>query len=47
MADTAGKVIKCRAAVCWAAGEPLKIEEIEVAPPQAREVRIRIVYTGT
>ena len=46
MSDTAGKVIKCKAAVCWAAGEPLKIEEVEVAPPQAHEVRIRILHTG-
>ncbi|KAL4075743.1 class III ADH enzyme [Scleroderma citrinum] len=46
MADTSGKVIKCKAAVCWAAGEPLKIEEIEVAPPNAHEVRVRILYTG-
>ncbi|KZT27000.1 class III ADH enzyme [Neolentinus lepideus HHB14362 ss-1] len=46
MADTTGKVIKCKAAICWGAGEPLKIEEVEVAPPQAHEVRIRILYTG-
>ena len=46
MSDTAGKVIKCKAAVCWAAGEPLKIEEVEVAPPKANEVRIRILHTG-
>ena len=46
MADTAGKPIKCKAAVCWGQGEPLKIEEVEVAPPQAHEVRIRILYTG-
>lgn len=46
MSDTAGKVITCKAAVCWAAGEPLKIEEVEVAPPSAHEVRIRILHTG-
>ncbi|KAF5369761.1 hypothetical protein D9758_001333 [Tetrapyrgos nigripes] len=46
MSDTAGKVIKCKAAVCWGAGEPLKIEEVEVAPPKAHEVRIRILHTG-
>ncbi|THH11282.1 hypothetical protein EW145_g766 [Phellinidium pouzarii] len=45
MSDTAGKVIKCKAAVCWAAGEELKIEEVEVAPPKAHEVRIRILHT--
>ncbi|KAI0034099.1 class III ADH enzyme [Vararia minispora EC-137] len=46
MSDTAGKVINCKAAVCWGAGEPLKIEDVEVAPPQAHEVRIKILYTG-
>eukprot|EP00253_Pinus_taeda_P005960 PITA_05960 len=43
--STAGQVIKCKAAVAWAAGEPLKIEEVEVAPPQAMEVRVKIHYT--
>ncbi|GAD56653.1 S-(hydroxymethyl)glutathione dehydrogenase [Limimaricola cinnabarinus LL-001] len=42
MAET----ITCKAAVAWAAGEPLSIEEIEVAPPKAGEVRLRIVATG-
>ncbi|KAJ7873276.1 class III ADH enzyme [Mycena olivaceomarginata] len=46
MSDTTGKTIKCKAAVCWGAGEPLKIEEVEVAPPQANEVRIHILHTG-
>lgn len=44
--DTAGKVITCKAAVCWGAGEHLKVEDVEVAPPKAREVRIKILYTG-
>ncbi|XP_053559440.1 alcohol dehydrogenase 1 [Bombina bombina] len=44
--DTAGKVIKCKAAVAWGPHEPLSIEEIEVAPPKAHEVRIKIVATG-
>jgi len=39
-------VIKCRAAVAWEAGKPLSIEEVEVAPPKAGEVRLRIVATG-
>ena len=47
MAGTAGQVIQCKAAVCWGAGEPLRIEEVEVAPPKAHEVRIRILHTGT
>lgn len=44
--STTGKPIKCKAAVCWGAGEELKIEEVEVAPPRANEVRIHILYTG-
>lgn len=45
-AETIGKVITCKAAVCWGPGDPLKVEEVEVAPPKAREVRIKILYTG-
>ncbi|XP_066430094.1 alcohol dehydrogenase 1-like [Eleutherodactylus coqui] len=44
--DTTGKVIKCKAAVLWEPHQPLKIEEIEVAPPKAHEVRIKIIATG-
>ncbi|XP_056283038.1 alcohol dehydrogenase 1-like isoform X2 [Pseudoliparis swirei] len=43
---TAGKVIKCKAAVAWEPNKPLVIEEIEVAPPEANEVRIKIVATA-
>uniref|UniRef100_A0A8C9EPT3 Enoyl reductase (ER) domain-containing protein n=1 Tax=Pavo cristatus TaxID=9049 RepID=A0A8C9EPT3_PAVCR len=43
---TSGKVIRCRAAVAWAAGKSLSVEEIEVAPPKAHEVRVKIVATG-
>uniref|UniRef100_A0A3P9HYF7 Enoyl reductase (ER) domain-containing protein n=1 Tax=Oryzias latipes TaxID=8090 RepID=A0A3P9HYF7_ORYLA len=43
---TAGKVIKCKAAVAWEYGKPLVNEEIEVAPPEADEVRIKIVATA-
>ncbi|XP_010912630.1 alcohol dehydrogenase 1 [Elaeis guineensis] len=46
MASTVGQVIKCRAAVAWEAGKPLVIEEVEVAPPQAMEVRMKILYTS-
>jgi S-(hydroxymethyl)glutathione dehydrogenase/alcohol dehydrogenase len=45
-ADTVGKTITCKAAVCWGAGQPLKVEEVEVAPPRAHEVRIKILFTG-
>ncbi|XP_052538809.1 alcohol dehydrogenase 1 [Tympanuchus pallidicinctus] len=44
--STAGKVIKCKAAVLWEANKPFSLEEVEVAPPKAHEVRIKIVATG-
>lgn len=44
--STEGKVIKCRAAVAWAAKEPLSIEEIEVDPPKKGEVRLKVLSTG-
>ncbi|KAF7833721.1 alcohol dehydrogenase 1-like [Senna tora] len=34
------------AAVAWEAGKPLVIEEVEVAPPQAGEVRLKILFTS-
>ncbi|WP_226663553.1 S-(hydroxymethyl)glutathione dehydrogenase/class III alcohol dehydrogenase [Microbulbifer aggregans] len=40
------ETIKCKAAVAWKAGEPLSIEEVEVAPPKAGEVRIKLIATG-
>ncbi|KAK3411468.1 hypothetical protein EUGRSUZ_I00224 [Eucalyptus grandis] len=46
MASTAGQVIRCKAAVAWEAGKPLVMEEVEVAPPQAMEVRIKILFTS-
>ncbi|XP_026391139.1 alcohol dehydrogenase-like 2 isoform X2 [Papaver somniferum] len=46
MEKTAGKPIRCRAAVCRATGEALVMEEIEVAPPKAYEVRIKILCTS-
>lgn len=39
-------LIAVQAAVAWEAGKDLSIEEIEVAPPKAHEVRIEIYYTG-
>ncbi|XP_015989079.1 alcohol dehydrogenase class-3 [Rousettus aegyptiacus] len=39
----ANQVIKCKAAIAWEAGKPLSIEEVEVAPPKAHEVRIKII----
>ncbi|CAI5695404.1 alcohol dehydrogenase 1 [Oreochromis niloticus] len=43
---TAGNVIKCKAVVAWEPQQPVVIEEIEVDPPQANEVRIKIVSTS-
>ncbi|OBS59192.1 hypothetical protein A6R68_09683, partial [Neotoma lepida] len=40
------EVIKCKAAVLWEAHQPFSIEDIEVAPPKAHEVRIKMVATG-
>ncbi|XP_004748245.1 alcohol dehydrogenase E chain isoform X3 [Mustela putorius furo] len=44
--STAGKVIKCKAAVLWEIKKPFSIEEVEVAPPKAHEVRIKMVASG-
>ena len=38
--------IKTRAAVAWAPNEPLKIEELDLMPPQKGEVLVRIAATG-
>ena len=38
--------MKSRAAVAFAAGQPLEIVEIDVAPPKKGEVLIRITHTG-
>ncbi|XP_058786835.1 alcohol dehydrogenase 1 isoform X1 [Vicia villosa] len=46
MSNTVGQVINCRAAVAWEAGKPLVMEEVEVAPPQAGEVRLKILFTS-
>ncbi|MEE4244716.1 MAG: S-(hydroxymethyl)glutathione dehydrogenase/class III alcohol dehydrogenase [Kangiellaceae bacterium] len=38
--------MKSRAAIAFAAGQPLEIHEVDVMPPQAGEVRIRLTATG-
>ena len=38
--------MKSRAAVAFAAGKPLEIVEIDVAPPRAGEVLVKITHTG-
>lgn len=32
------------AVVCWGKGEPWKVEEIQVEPPKATEVRVKMLY---
>ncbi|XP_076944698.1 alcohol dehydrogenase-like 7 [Bidens hawaiensis] len=43
---TAGKPIRCRAAIARKPGTPLVIEEVIIAPPQPHEVRIKIICTS-
>ena len=40
------QIIKCKAAVAWGPNQPLTIEEVDVMPPQAGEVRVRILASG-
>nr|XP_043638717.1 alcohol dehydrogenase-like 7 [Erigeron canadensis] len=44
--NTAGKPIRCRAAVARQPGKPLVIEEVMVAAPKSREVRIKVICTS-
>ncbi len=39
-------MIKSRAAVAWGPGKPLSIEEVDVMPPRAGEVLVRVVASG-
>lgn len=43
---TAGQPIECKAAVAWAAKQPLSVETVIVDPPKEGEVRIRVVATA-
>ncbi|MCG9697031.1 S-(hydroxymethyl)glutathione dehydrogenase/class III alcohol dehydrogenase [Shewanella sp. Isolate11] len=42
----ADKFIKSKAAIAWAAGQPLSVEEVDVMLPKAGEVLVKIVATG-
>ncbi|CAN1157781.1 Alcohol dehydrogenase class-3 [Linum perenne] len=44
--STQGQVSTCKAAVAWEPNKPLVIEDVQVAPPQAGEVRIKILFTA-
>lgn len=39
-------MIKSRAAVAWGPGKPLTIETVDVAPPKAGEVMVKVIATG-
>merc|ERR1712087_717775 len=38
--------ITCKAAIAWGPKKPLSIETVEVAPPKAGEVRIKVLHCG-
>ncbi|XP_058000317.1 8-hydroxygeraniol oxidoreductase isoform X1 [Hevea brasiliensis] len=40
------QVITCKAAVIWGVGEELKVEEIQVDPPNSSEVRVKMLYAS-
>jgi len=40
------QVIKSKAVVAWAVGQPLTMEEVDVMPPQKGEVRVKMIATG-
>ncbi|BFZ58164.1 formate dehydrogenase (NAD+) [Savitreella phatthalungensis] len=46
MSSTEGKTITCKAAVAWEPKKDLVIEDVEVAPPKAHEVRIKILWSA-
>ncbi|CAK8540419.1 unnamed protein product [Lathyrus sativus] len=37
------QVITCKAAICWEVGKPATVEEIQVDPPKATEVRVKML----
>ncbi|KAF8388308.1 hypothetical protein HHK36_026974 [Tetracentron sinense] len=41
-----GQIITCKAAIAWEPNKPLVIQDVQVAPPQAGEVRIKILFTA-
>merc|ERR1712223_729800 len=40
---TNGQSITCKAAVAWEAKKPLDITDVQVAPPKAGEVRVKVI----
>ncbi|KAL1436371.1 hypothetical protein MTO96_049731 [Rhipicephalus appendiculatus] len=41
-----GKPVTCKAAIAWNAGQPLKLENVEVAAPKHGEVRIKMSHAS-
>ena len=39
---TNGQTITCKAAVAWEAKKPLDVTDIQIAPPKAGEVRVKV-----
>ncbi|XP_047975020.1 8-hydroxygeraniol oxidoreductase-like [Salvia hispanica] len=47
MADnTTPRAITCKAAVVWNPSEPLKVEEVQVDPPNSTQVRVKMLYAS-
>ncbi|XP_059651034.1 alcohol dehydrogenase 1-like [Cornus florida] len=46
MSKSSTGVITCKAALCRGMGEPIKLEEIEIQPPKASEVRVKMLYAS-
>ncbi len=40
------EMIKSKAAIAWGPGQPLSIEEVDVMPPKAGEVLVKVIATG-
>ncbi len=40
------EMIKSKAAIAWGPGQPLSIEEVDVMPPQAGEVLVKVIASG-
>lgn len=44
--STIGKVITCKAAVAWEPKEEFVVQDVQVDPPQAMEVRIQVTHSS-
>ncbi|KAI9081501.1 hypothetical protein K1719_036522 [Acacia pycnantha] len=40
------QVITCKGGICWGTGEAVKVEEIQVDPPNASEVRVKMLFAS-